>query len=74
MATAPYAFNVAPVPSAVPTVGSQFFAGFAVGGGTFANLGLRSATYNAQGFHGVQRSFAAGATSPLPGQNAGEED
>jgi hypothetical protein len=51
-------------------VGTQFFAGFAVGNGSFGNIGLRSATTNGQIFHGVQRGFSPASSVPLAGQNA----
>jgi len=68
--TASYAFQVATVFTASQAVGTQFFAGFAAGQGSFGNIGLRSATINTQGFHGVQRNFSPANSTPLPGQNA----
>jgi len=67
-ATAPSAFNSAALALSVP---SSFFMGFDVGGsGSFANIGLRSASTNGQGFHGRQRYSGAGASNVLSGQNS----
>ncbi len=68
-ATASYAFAVGtPYINSSSVVGTQFFAGMIVGG-LFDQVGLRSATTNGQGFHGLQRSFNGNST-PLPGLNA----
>ncbi len=67
-ATAPSAFNSAPISVSAP---GPFFLGLDVGGtGSFGSLGLRSASTNGQGFHGRQRPSYAGASNTLPGQNA----
>jgi hypothetical protein len=56
-------------------VGADFMAGMYVGafGGT-DQIGLRNASVNGQGFHGVQMNFVGTNTAtgvvPLPGQNA----
>jgi hypothetical protein len=39
-------------------------------GGYFGSLGLRSASTNAQGFHGIQRNWSGAVSNALPGQNA----
>ncbi len=57
-------------------VGGPFFVGMLArvyaGGppnGPFGSVGLRSASTNAQGFHGIQRSFNGAVSNTLPGQN-----
>ncbi len=67
---APLAFNS--VTAALPFSGSIFGAILARTygqGGVFGSVGARSASTGSQGFHGVLKSFYAGNTSVLPGQN-----
>ena len=69
----PYAFNsVTPTPWLVE---SAFFVGFVVPEYTttpasFGSIGVRSASTNSQGFHGIQRNYSGGISNSLPGQNA----
>jgi len=51
------------------SVPGAFVGGLFVYSGSFASVGVRSATTNAQGFHGVQRLFNGGVSNTLPGQN-----
>ena len=62
------AFNAVSISAAAVT--PPFFVGIDVGGaGSFGSVGLRSASTNAQGFHGARRSPGPGAPSLLPSQN-----
>ena len=64
-------FNV-PAAIAAPSpriVGLGLYNSF-YGAEYFGSMGLRSASTNNMGFHGIQRSFFPGDTNTLPGQNA----
>ncbi len=68
----PFAFNSVAVSFPMP---STRFVGLIVPYYTglpayFGSVGLRSATTNAQGFHGIQRSDNGGISNTLAGQNA----
>lgn len=49
---------------------SARFVGMALRDAPFNSLGMRSATTNSQGAHGIQRSFGGAVSNTLPGQNA----
>ncbi len=60
-------FNSINVSVAVP---GSFFGGVAAPTGTaFASVGMRSASTNGQGFHGLQRDFYGGVILPMPTTN-----
>ena len=54
----------------VPVLGSFVGGAFAFSpNSSFGSLGLRSATTNAQGFHGIQRNFVGNVSNTLPCRN-----
>lgn len=66
-----FAFNSVPV--AWPVASSRFVGIRAQaspgGAGYFGSVGMRSASYNSQGFHGIRRTFNGAVSNNLPGQN-----